>query len=137
MWFTYLYLSLIPIGAAITIVGLILYYWVDKYNLLRRASVPSNIAGELSLYSMELLDLTLIFKPVGEIIFDAQLRDTVPTPSIIMAVLGIIYLVLPTDKILQFLHDEKFKNEEKKYSDVEPFFKETYQTLHPIYSFKK
>ena len=66
MWFTYLYLSLIPIGAAITIVGLILYYWVDKYNLLRRASVPSNIAGELSLYSMELLDLTLIFKPVGE-----------------------------------------------------------------------
>ena len=45
MWFTYLYLSLIPIGTAITIVGLIIYYWVDKYNLLRRASVPSNIAG--------------------------------------------------------------------------------------------
>ena len=45
MWFTYLYMSLIPIGVAITIVGLIFYYWVDKYNLLRRASVPSNIAG--------------------------------------------------------------------------------------------
>ena len=54
-----------------------------------------------------------------------------------MLMIGFIYLILPSNKILQFFHDEKFKNEEKKYSDVEPFFKETYQTLHPIYSFKK
>jgi hypothetical protein len=65
MWFTYLYDSLIPFGACLSILGLSLYYWVDKYNLLRRSSVNSNIAGELSLFSMKLLDFTLLFKPLG------------------------------------------------------------------------
>ena len=86
---------------------------------------------------MDLLDFTLILKPAGEIIFDFQIRDGVSTASIVMIVIGFIYMALPTDQILQFFHHEKFKNEEKKYSEVEPLFKETYQTLHPIYTFKK
>jgi hypothetical protein len=45
MWFTYLYDSLIPFGACLSLFGLSLYYWVDKYNLLRRSSVNSNVAG--------------------------------------------------------------------------------------------
>ena len=45
MWFTYLYDSLIPFGACLSLLGLSLYYWIDKYNLLRRSSVNSNIAG--------------------------------------------------------------------------------------------
>lgn len=39
MWFVYLYSTLIPIGAVIIVAGLIFYYWVDKYNLLRRSKV--------------------------------------------------------------------------------------------------
>lgn len=39
MWFTFLYLTLIPFGAMLTLFGLVIYYWVDKYNLLRRSSV--------------------------------------------------------------------------------------------------
>jgi len=65
MWFTYLYSSLIPLGAFFSAIGLSLYYWIDKYNLLRRSSVNSNISGELSLFSMKLLDFTLICKPIG------------------------------------------------------------------------
>ena len=137
MWFTYLYSSLIPIGGIITAVGLCLYYWVDKYNLLRRASVPSNIAGELSIDAMSLLDFILILKPTGELIFDFQLRDSAQISSVIMLILGIIYVLLPKNEMLQYFHEEKFRNEEKKYSEVEFLFKETYQTLHPIYSFKK
>lgn len=39
VWFTFLYASLIPMGAFFTIFGVGFYYWVDKYNLLRRSSV--------------------------------------------------------------------------------------------------
>jgi hypothetical protein len=39
MWFTFLYVTLIPIGAFLSLVGLWIYYWVDKYNLLRRSKV--------------------------------------------------------------------------------------------------
>ena len=39
MWFTFLYASLIPIGSFLSFIGLAIYYWVDKYNLLRRSKV--------------------------------------------------------------------------------------------------
>ena len=45
MWFTYLYASIIPIGACISIFGLILYYWIDKYNLLRRSTLSIEVQG--------------------------------------------------------------------------------------------
>ena len=54
-----------------------------------------------------------------------------------MCALATIYLVLPLDSILEFFHPEKFKTEEKTYEEVQSHFKETYQTLHPIYSLKK
>lgn len=137
MWFTYLYSSLIPLGGFFSTIGLCLYYWVDKYNLLRRSSVNSNIAGELSLYAMKLLDFTLICKPVGEILFDCQIRDSYSMASIIMLAVGVLYLILPIDSILECIHPQKFNNEEKHLQDVEQNFRETYQTLHPIFSLKK
>lgn len=39
MWFTFLYSTSIPVGAFISMLGLMIYYWVDKYNLLRRSTV--------------------------------------------------------------------------------------------------
>lgn len=39
MWFTFLYATLVPIGAFISLVGIFLYYWVDKYTLLRKSSL--------------------------------------------------------------------------------------------------
>ena len=109
MWFTFLYSSLIPFGAFLSIFGLCLYYWIDKYNLLRRSSVNSNIAGELSLYSMKLLDFTLLFKPVGEILFDSQISYSYCITSIAMAAFAILYVALPIDDFLKYFHPEKFK----------------------------
>lgn len=43
MWFTFLYVSLIPFGCVLSLVGLMIYYWVDKYNLLRRSKVDNII----------------------------------------------------------------------------------------------
>lgn len=65
MWFTFLYLTLIPFGAMLTLSGLIIYYWVDKYNLLRRSSVKEKISGELASWALKQLDLTLFFRAIG------------------------------------------------------------------------
>jgi len=66
---------MVPLGAFITVFGLILYYWMSKYNMLRRSSLSHNISGEMSLFSLKLIDFTLIMKPVGELIFDSGMRD--------------------------------------------------------------
>ena len=70
MWFTFLYATLIPMGAFLTIIGLSLYYWVDKFNMLRRSSLKNNISGKMAIRSLKLLDLTLFLRPLGEILFD-------------------------------------------------------------------
>jgi hypothetical protein len=65
MWFTFLYATLIPMGAFLTIIGLSLYYWVDKFNLLRRSSLKNNISGKMAIRNLKLLDLTLLLRPLG------------------------------------------------------------------------
>ena len=64
-------------GGFLTVIGIGLYYWVDKYNLLRRSSIKENISGKLSIKALTLLDLVLIFMPLGQIIFDHFLRNLV------------------------------------------------------------
>jgi hypothetical protein len=39
MWFTFLYATLVPIGAFFSLFGLGLYYWIDKFTLLRKSSI--------------------------------------------------------------------------------------------------
>lgn len=104
MWFTFLYSTLIPFGAFLTVIGLSLYYWTDKYNLLRRSSLKNNISGEMAIISLKLLDFTLFIKPMGELLFDFQIRDGVNVASIIFAIIGLLYCILPMDNILKFVH---------------------------------
>ena len=55
MWFTFLYSSLIPLGSVISLVGFILYYWVDKYNLLRRSTLANTIGTKLPINATKLM----------------------------------------------------------------------------------
>ena len=100
MWFTYLYSTLIPVGAVITIFGLTCYYWIDKYNLLRRSSISGQISGNIIRVSLNLLDVTLIIKPIGAIIFDTQIRDSYQVANVVMIILGLVYLILPKDRLI-------------------------------------
>lgn len=74
IWLVSFYQSLIPVGPPIAALGLILYYWVDKYNLLRRSGVKEAVSGALTLKIMTLLDFSLVLKCGGELIFDLFIR---------------------------------------------------------------
>ncbi len=61
MWFTCFYSQLIPIGGFLSMLGLSIYYWVDKYNLIRRRTVTETISIELTIRMIDMLDLSVIF----------------------------------------------------------------------------
>ena len=105
MWFTYLYSTLIPIGAVITLVGLICYYWVDKYNLLRRSSISGQISGNIINVSITLLDFTLLLRPVGSIIFDSQIRDSYRIANAVMIVIAFVYIILPKNRLIDWFNE--------------------------------
>lgn len=130
VWFTYFYASLIPIGAPLTLVGICLFYWVDKYNLLRKSCVKQNISGDLSMKGLIMLDLTLILKPVGELVFDSQIRSSWTYESVFMIFIGIIYVLLPKDKLLNMINGEKFKLNHENFTQIENSRLQVYNQLN-------
>lgn len=55
--------------------------------------------------------MTLILMPLGELLFDVLIRDGVNATTIVFIVLALLYLILPINSILSFVHDEEFKQE--------------------------
>jgi hypothetical protein len=49
MWFSFFFGSCIPLGPLFSLFGLILYYYIDMYNLIRKRTVKESISNELSL----------------------------------------------------------------------------------------
>ena len=68
------------------------------------------------------------------LLFDYQLRNQVHISTIVMCFAGLVYVLLPIDSILAFLHDENFNLEEKEYRNASNQFMYTYRNLHPVYS---
>lgn len=61
MWFSFFYCTAIPIGPIISIFGLFLYYYIDKYNVLYRRTIKENVSKELSIEMIEMLELIIFF----------------------------------------------------------------------------
>jgi hypothetical protein len=95
MWFTFLYISLVPVGGVFSFIGLIAYYWVDKYNLLRRSTIASQVSGDLIDLTVSMLDFTLVLRILGQILFDYQLREGVTLISWAFLAIAISYMLLP------------------------------------------
>lgn len=132
MWFTFLYSSLIPMGAFIAVLGLMMYYWVDKYNLLRRSSISRQVSGRVIETSLMLLDLIIFFKPLGSLIFDLQLRNQCLPSTIAMLCIGFVYSIIPKAAIIERLNNEQFRKHTISFEDLKPLFANTYNTQHPI-----
>ncbi len=87
---------------------------------------------------MNLLDITLILKPAGQLLFDSQIRDGCSYLSVVCLVIGIVYVLLPINDILDYFHAQDFALADETYSETKNNFMYNYDTLHPLkqYSFK-
>lgn len=132
MWFTIFYAYLIPVASVISLLGIILYYFVDKYNLLRKCSLKQTMSSTISNRMMKLLDFTLLFLIVGDILFDVQIRNYVSMSSIIMFIVALVYLVLPLDRILDCVLEEKFHLDRLCYDEAKVDFEMLYLTSYPL-----
>ena len=69
MWFTFLYSPILPLGSVFSAIGLIMYYWVDKYNIINKFSAKEAISSALTLEMINMLDLVIMMHAVNIIIF--------------------------------------------------------------------
>jgi hypothetical protein len=62
-----------------------------------------------------MLDVTLILPPIGAMIFDSSIRDSWDASSIVFICIAFVYIIAPMNEIIEFFHEEKFKQEGDPY----------------------
>ena len=82
------------------LVGLILYYWVDKYNFLRRSSIKTRVSGKMAILGLKSLDATLFLSPAGELLFRGIIHHEFDYPALIFIIIGVIYTMLPVTSMI-------------------------------------
>lgn len=122
MWFTMLYNYLMPVAAVISFIGIVGYYFVDKFVLLRRSSVKQSISLELSRKIFKMLDISLILQPAGEILFDMQIRNRFSIESVVMLGIAIVYQILPIDWLLSCIFKHSYMPEKLTYNEAKIYF---------------
>ncbi|EGR32765.1 hypothetical protein IMG5_070910 [Ichthyophthirius multifiliis] len=60
MWFTFFYSPAIPMATLWSILGIIIYYFADKYNLIYRRTVKENIGKGLTFEMIEMIEYCIL-----------------------------------------------------------------------------
>jgi hypothetical protein len=103
MWFTFLYGGAIPMGIFFSMFGLTIYYYVDKYNLIRRRTIKESLSKDLSIEMIEMLEYIIIFNGFGNLTMALALFGECSWQDITIMVASIIYSQLPMEKVSEFL----------------------------------
>lgn len=103
MWFTFFYGDIIPVGIIFSIIGLSIYYYIDKFNVLRRRTIKESLSKHLSLEMIEMLELIIIFTGIGNVVVSSILFGEIKWQDTIIIVIGMVYLVLPMEDISNIL----------------------------------
>lgn len=68
MWSSFLFGAIIPMGYFISLIGLILLYYTDKYNVFRRRVIKESISMDLSIEMIKMIELIIPIYGVGQFI---------------------------------------------------------------------
>jgi hypothetical protein len=44
MWFTFFFCPIIPVCSIITLIGLIIYYWMSKYSIIKMKIIKESVS---------------------------------------------------------------------------------------------
>lgn len=102
-WTATMLANLIPISVTLVFISLFLFYWIDKINLAKRSSVNYNrrISQSFVWFFVDLMPISLILKPIINLILWSTAKQIVAFPQIIMLGLGIIYNIIPNQKLVR------------------------------------
>jgi hypothetical protein len=90
---------LLPISILYTIIGMIVFYWTEKYILTKKRSAKHHISYELTVEMIELLEMVILVFSFSSFLFRFIFIGRLSYIDAAMLFIGIIYSVLPMEKI--------------------------------------
>lgn len=141
MWLTAFYAPILPIGIPISLVGIFLSYWTDKYLLLNRYAKPSELGKALNKWMTEYLELTPFFFSLGNLVFrrlikgfDGEIIDETILPTFLALGLSLVHFILPLNWLTKCCFSQEENHSYKPpYSEARLYFNNDYDISNPIY----
>lgn len=95
---TFAYAPIIPLGFLISLAGLFLEYWIDKYVLLNRHSRPVRFGSDLSSVMTHILPYAVFIYAVMTYVFMDELSPDISLPAFVWMWIVFVYLFFPLDR---------------------------------------
>ncbi|EAS04279.2 kinase domain protein (macronuclear) [Tetrahymena thermophila SB210] len=132
MWLTFFFSPLVPICTFISLLGMIFYYLLDKYNLIYRRTVKESIGYDLSFEMLELIEFNVFLHCMGNFIFRWILGQYIDYFSLGLFCISIIFIILPLQLINEWIFEIVSIQEVKPYKQVKDQFDTDYERENPI-----
>ncbi len=86
---------ILPIGPFITLLFMLVQYWVDKYLILRRYKKPPRLGKELSLSLAEKLEIGLVLLVAGTMLLKWNIHHTIDKVDIACIIITLMVFLTP------------------------------------------
>ncbi|KAL4500435.1 hypothetical protein ABPG72_003386 [Tetrahymena utriculariae] len=132
MWLTFFFSPLVPVCTFISLLGMIFYYFIDKYNLIYRRTVKESIGFGLSFEMLELIEYNVFLHCMGNFIFRWILGQYIDYFSLGLFGLSVIFILLPLELINEWFFEIVSLQEIKPYKQIKDQFDTDYERENPI-----
>jgi len=130
-------LNVLPVASIFGMAWTFVYYWADKYFLVRRARIPDLCTGDLILSLLRIVDVAFLVVGFSYLVFDQILFERFSKWSWILTIIAGAILLLNVQyimrKIFVFESDEA-ENAQITYFEFSKTTKkgETYRSTNPV-----
>jgi hypothetical protein len=135
---TVIYAPILPFGVVVSVVGVFLMYWTDKYMLLRRHARPNRMSCELSTLMTGYLPFTIFLYSVSNYCFILVLNPSSSVPAFAWMIVCVGMICLPIETMYRFVRgqpvyqDNPESDKNKNYEDEAGYFIDDYDRQNPV-----
>ena len=130
---SFFYIPIFPLGMAISLLGFILGYWLEKFNFANMYKTPEMLNRQIAEFYTNYFVLSFFVYGIGDYIF---LKDSYETRtwSLVNIILFGVLIIFPYHQMLTFdyLHFEESDIYEDNYNDKYTDFNIDYERANPM-----
>ena len=130
-------LNVLPVAAIYGMAWTFIYYWVDKYFLVRRAAIPELCTGDLILSLLRIVDVAFFVAGLSYMMFDQIVFEGLSKWSWLLTIIAGAILVLNVQYIMRKIfvfQSNEAETAQMTYKDFISTAKkgETYRSTNPV-----
>lgn len=129
-----IYTPMIPLLPIIGLFGIFFQYWVEKYLLLRRYSIPEASGNQMATFYAAILPYALLLYSISNYYFLVDLSDGKNEHGQVAMWFMLAYILLPVRIILNLFTDNISRDDSADYFDTKFSFIQDYDRNNPMTS---